>query len=177
MADDRSSAVRIALRRVYLGCAILAGICLVLILALVTLQIIARAVGFLAPGVDDFAVYALAGCAFLALPHAFKEGVHIRVSVVLKRIHSPRRRYVVEVVCLGLMALLCGFLAWSSVMFIWTSYQFNDLATTYFATPLWIPRLVMAAGTFILFVAVLEEFVEVVRGKTPSYQRADAPEI
>ena len=177
MANNRSSAARLALRRVYQGCALLAGICLILILVLVTLQIVARAVGFLAPGVDDFAVYALAGCAFLALPYAFKEGVHIRVNVILKRIRNPRRRYVVEVFCLALMTLLCGFLAWSSIMFIWTSYEFNDLATTYFATPLWIPRLVMAVGTFVLFVAVLEEFVEVIKGKTPSYQEADSPEV
>lgn len=175
--DHRPSSLRAALKLVYLASAILAGVCLVLILVLVTLQIFARALGFLAPGVDDFAVYALTGCAFLALPYAFREGVHIRVNVVLKRVRNARHRYAAEVLCLGALTLLCAFLAFSSVMFVWTSYQFNDLATTYFATPLWIPRIGMAWGTSVLFIAVLEDLVEVLRGRAASYQEIDAGEI
>jgi len=169
--------MKILLRRMYQGSAILAGLCLVLVLVLVTVQILARLIGFLAPGVDDFAVYMLAGCAFLALPYAFKEGAHIRVTVALKRISDPRKRRAMEVVCLGVMTLLCAFLAWSSVMFVWTSYQFNDVATTYFATPLWIPRMVMALGSVVLLVAVLEEFLAVVDGAAPSYEQAESSEI
>ena len=117
------------LEHIYLWAAILAGICLVLTLVFVTLQIIARALGFVAPGVDDFAVYALAGTAFLALPYTFKKGVHIRVGLVLTKVPANRRRQL-EVVCLAIMVLLAAFLAWSGVEFVWTSYQLHDVATT-----------------------------------------------
>jgi TRAP-type C4-dicarboxylate transport system permease small subunit len=169
--------MRNVLHRIYLLAAILAGVCLILVLVLVTLQIAARATGFLAPGVDDFAVYALTGCAFLALPYAFKEGAHIRVNVVLKRITNRRCRHAIELICLGLMSSLCAFLAWSCVMFVWTSYQFNDLATTYFATPLWIPRLVMPVGAVLLFVAVTEKLVEVLTNRSSPDIVVDAREI
>lgn len=168
--------MRVLLDRLYLGAGVLAGVCLVLTLAFVTLQMVARALGFLAPGADDFAVYALTGTAFLALPYAFRKGAHIRVGLILNKVPARRRR-MVELACLAVMVLLSSFLAWSGVAFVWTSYQLHDLATTYFATPLWIPRLLMAIGLVLLFVAVLEEFVSVVRGRQPSYATGAAEEI
>ena len=37
--------------------------------------------------------------------------------------------------------------------------------------PLWIPQLSMAAGAILLEIAVIEEFVNVVCGREPRYER------
>jgi TRAP-type C4-dicarboxylate transport system permease small subunit len=138
---------------------------------------IARALGVLAPGFDDFAAYALAGAAFLALPYTLKEGAHIRVTFLLGRIRDPRLRLYLEVFCLAAAALVGLYLTWTSVLFVWNSYVLNDMATTYYATPLWIPRLVMPIGIGVFLIAIVEELVNCIRGRLPDYVRLEAPEV
>jgi TRAP-type C4-dicarboxylate transport system permease small subunit len=173
----RASAIAATLRWIYAGAAILAGACVVAILVCVTWQMIARALGVLAAGFDDFAAYLLAGAAFLALPYTLKEGAHIRVTFLLGRIRNPRLRLYTEILCLGAAALVGLYLTWTSILFVWNSYVLNDMATTYYATPLWIPRLVMPIGLAVFLVALLEELVTCIRGRLPDYVRLEAPEI
>ena len=48
---------------------------------------------------------------------------------------------------------------------MWQSRQFNDISTGNDATPLWIPQLAFAVGTFILLVAFVDELVLELRGQ------------
>jgi TRAP-type C4-dicarboxylate transport system permease small subunit len=41
------------------------------------------------------------------------------------------------------------------------------------AIPIWIPQLSFAVGALVLFIAVLDEFVVLVRGGKPAYQAAE----
>ena len=173
----RAASIAAALRWLYAAAAVLAGSCVVAILLCVTWQMIARALGVLAPGFDDFAAYALAGAAFLALPYTLKEGAHIRVTFMLGRIYDSRLRLYFEVFCLVAAALVGMYLTWTSVLYVWNSYALNDMATTYYATPLWIPRLVMPIGLGVFLVAIVEELVNCIRGRLPDYVRLEAPEI
>jgi TRAP-type C4-dicarboxylate transport system permease small subunit len=176
-AEPRESAIAATLRWIYAGAAVLGGGCVVAILLCVTWQMVARALGVLAAGFDEFAAYALAGAAFLALPYTLKEGAHIRVTFLLGRIHNPRLRLYMEIFCLAAATLVGLYLAWTSVLFVWNSYVLNDMATTYYATPLWIPRLVMPIGIGVLLIAIVEELVNCIRGRLPDYVRLEAPEI
>ena len=47
----------------------------------------------------------------------------------------------------------------------WQSYSFHDISTASDATPLWMPQLAMAAGTVILAIAFIDEFVLELRGQ------------
>jgi hypothetical protein len=40
------------------------------------------------------------------------------------------------------------------------------------AVPLWLPQMAMALGLLVLTVALVDEFVAVLRGRRPSYQDA-----
>ena len=66
---------------------------------------------------------------------------------------------------LAAAALLAGLLAAYSMRLAWQSHSFNDISTGNDATPRWLPQLAMAAGTVILLVAFVDEWVLEWRGQ------------
>jgi TRAP-type C4-dicarboxylate transport system permease small subunit len=157
--DVPPSRLRRALDRAYALFGALGGACIVVIFLLVLWQMLGRATGLLAAGADDFAAYGLAAASSLALAYALKEGAHIRVTLVSSKLRSAAARRAVEIACLAIGAAAGFALTWSSVMFVWESYQLNEVATTYYATPLWIPRLSLPLGLALFTIAMLDELV------------------
>ncbi|THT99249.1 TRAP transporter small permease subunit [Lampropedia puyangensis] len=136
----------------------LAGLAMVGVLAMVLLTIVSRMFGFSAPGTDAYAGYAMAGAGFLALASTLKKGEHIRVTLVLGMLKGSARKSL-EMAALSIAVFLSGFLAFYSARLVWESYQFKDISTGIDATPMWIPQIVMAVGTFIFFIAFIDEWV------------------
>ncbi len=160
--------MRKSLDTLYSGAAILAGLCLVGIAALVLVQIGGRLSGVFIRGIDQIVGYLLAASTFLALAYTFATGGHVRVELVLEMLPAAlRRRF--ELACLLGAAALVGYFAWHSVAMTWQSYVFKDVTVGLIAMPLWIPQSVMAVGLCILFLAVLDALVLSVRGCRPSY--------
>lgn len=153
------SGLRRALDAIYAVFGVLGGASIVAIFLLVLWQMVGRATGLLAAGADDFAAYALAASSSLALAYALKHGAHIRVTLISSKIRSPQVRRALEVTCLAIGLAAAGVLTWSSVMFVWESYELNEVATTYYATPLWIPRLSLAFGLALFTIAMLDELI------------------
>jgi TRAP-type C4-dicarboxylate transport system permease small subunit len=118
-----------------------------------------RATGLLAAGADDFAAYALAAASTLTLAYALKQGAHIRVTLISSKVRSVPARRALEIACLAIGVAAAAVLTWSSVMFAWSSYELHEVATTYYATPLWIPQLALPAGFALLTVAMLDELI------------------
>ena len=145
------------------GAAALAALCMVALLVMVMLSVTGRLLHIYLPGTDAYAGYLMAGAGFLALAHTLKRGEHIRVTLLLGTL-SGRAKHVLELWALGASAALAGLLAVYSARLAWQSHTFNDISTSNDATPLWLPQLVMAAGTLILLIALLDEWVLEWRG-------------
>ncbi len=160
------------LNRLYAAGAILAAICMVLIAALTLAQILGRLFGVLIVDAGEFAGFAMAGSIFFALAHTLRTGGHIRVNLLLTRLHGRMRR-AFELWCLAMALLLSGMFALFSVRMVLDSYTFNDISTGMIPVPLWIPQLSMALGSILFVVALVQEFVHVVRGEEPGYMRAE----
>ena len=156
--------MRRLLTALYDGAAALAALCMVALLVMVMLGIAGRLLHFHLPGTDAYAGYLMAGAGFLALAHTLKRGEHIRVTLLLGALHG-RARHRLELWALAAAAALAGLLAGYSVRLAWQSRAFNDISTGNDATPLWLPQLAMAAGTLILLLALLDEFVLQWRGQ------------
>ena len=124
--------------------------------------IVLRALGFSMAGADAYAGYFLAAGSFLALGYALRQGDHIRVTVILQRLHG-RARWWMEVLCLAIASALTVYFAWFSARLVWGSYTFNDVSQNVDATPLWIPQLSMAIGLAGLALAFVEQLVITVR--------------
>lgn len=160
------------LNTLYAAGAILAAAFMVLIALLTLIQILGRTFGVLVLDAGDFAGYAMAASIFLALAHTFRTGGHIRVNLVLAH-SSPRVRRALEIWCLGFMLVVGGLFAAFSIKMTVDSFSLGDVSTGMVPIPLWIPQLSMAFGAALLEAAVIEEFVRVLRGEEPRYEKAD----
>ena len=134
---------------------------------------VGRQIGVNIPAGDDLASWCMAAMAFLGLAHTFKSGEMIRVGLLLDHLQGGTRR-VFEIFSLVVGLAFVGFFAWHAVQLTYDSYRFNDMAQGVLAVPLWIPQLGYAAGLVILFIAFVDEFVHVIRGGDPRYEKPPA---
>jgi TRAP-type C4-dicarboxylate transport system permease small subunit len=176
--------MRALLQKLYYGCGVLAGICLIAICGFVIYSIlpglglwyqglsctngqgtfcIRNPFSYVASSADDFAGYAMLASSFLALAYTFGKGEHIRVTLVLQRLKGRARR-IGEIWCLSAATLLSGFFAWYCVKLVLDSYTFGDKSTGLIPVPLWIPQIAMAVGMVVLFIAVLEQLIVTASG-------------
>jgi len=166
--------MRRSLDTLYDAAAYLAALFLVGTLLMVLLGIFGRLLGFQIRGTDAYAGYLMAGAGFLALAHTLMRGEHIRVTLVLEHAGAAGKRWL-ERWSLAVALLLSLAFAWYSVRLAWQSYQFHDISTGNDATPLWIPKLSMAAGNVILAIAFVDLLLAtILGGRTPAV-RADEP--
>lgn len=156
--------MRRILDALYDGAVWLAAVMMVGVLVMVLLSIAGRQLHFHVPGTDAYAGYLMAGAGFLALAHTLRRGEHIRVTLLIQALRGAPRR-ALEVWSLSVATLLASAFAFYAIKLTWESRVFNDVSTSSDATPLWIPQLSMAAGAVLLVVALLDEWVQTVRGR------------
>ncbi|GAB3487593.1 TRAP transporter small permease [Marinomonas epiphytica] len=153
---------------------LLSGFFIVAITLLLLAQILGRMIGFIVPSAEDFAGYALAASTFLGLAYTFREGGHIRVTLVIQRFSSTSRRIQEGAILLLSFALLC-FISYSCIYMVYESYIYEEVSYGYIPVPLWIPQVPVAVGAIALNLAVLDALISVFQGKQPSYsQHEDA---
>jgi len=126
------------------------------------------AIGLTIPSYADFTGFFLASASFLALAHTFRQGGHIRVTLMISHL-PPFLARAAEFWCIGVAALISCYFTWYTAILVWESYEFHDLSPGMIAIPLWIPQLGMLFGLAILSIALLDEFICLIRGMEPSY--------
>jgi len=144
---------------------LLGGLGALFILLTLVIQVVAiagRQFGMSLAGIDAYAGYTLAAGSFLAMGYALRQGDHIRVTLILQRLHG-RARWWMEVICLVVATLLSTYFAWFSVRLVWGSYTYHDISQNVDATPLWIPQIAMAVGLAGLALAFAELLLYVLR--------------
>ena len=155
--------MRTFLDRLYIGAGVLAAVLMVGVLVAILLSIATRQLGVHIGGLDAYAGYSMAAAGFLALAHTFKQGEHIRVTLLLAAL--PRGgRMRLDIFALLVACFIAASLAWFSAKLVFDSYAYQDISTGDDATPLWIPQLAMAAGTLVFLVALLDETLRRLRG-------------
>ena len=152
----------------YLVSAWSSGVCLVLMTLLILAQVIARFIGVIIPSSEDFAGWILSATIFFGLAYTFNTGGHIRVTIVLSRITGKKRTYM-EFFNLVVGLAIAAYLAWYAIYTVYESFAYDEVTDTYLAVPLWLMQLPMAIGSTFLLVAILDNFITMLRGETPSY--------
>lgn len=156
--------MRRLLDALYDGAAALAALCLVMTLLAVLGSIVDRYITLPIKGLDMYAGYFMASAGFLSLAHTLTRGEHIRVSLLLNRL-GPKGSHWMELWSYSVALLLAGALAFYSARLVWQSWDFNDISTGNDATPLWMPQIGMAAGTLLLWIALLDGWLQTLRGR------------
>ena len=152
--------VRRCLDALYLTGGVVAAFFLILILLITVAQMSARWFGFAFPGSTDYAGYCMAGASFFALAYAFNRGSHIRVTLVLSKLGRFRR--IGEIWCFGIATALSIYFAYYAIKTVHGSIKWNDISQGQDATPIWIPQLVMAIGTIVLAIALIDNLVSLI---------------
>jgi TRAP-type C4-dicarboxylate transport system permease small subunit len=152
----------------YLGALFIMAICVAMIG-----QSILRELGVRTGAVNDVVSWFCAAAAFFSMAHAFKHGDFVRVTLVLDSV-APSFRKRLELVSLVIGSIATAYLAWSACLFTYESWEFQDVAQGMLAMPLWIPQLSFAFGAVLLWIAVVDELLLVLRGETPTFVRAVA---
>ena len=165
--------LRSALDGLYLFAGYLAGLFLIIIFLLMMGLSLGRGIGINIPAGDDLASWSMAAMAFLGLAHTFRSGEMIRVGLLTGRLQG-RTRWWFEIFSLVIGLCFVGFFAWHAVQLTYDSWRFNDMAQGVLAIPLWIPQIGYATGLVILFIAFLDEFIHVLRGGDPRYEKPPA---
>ena len=160
------------LDRLYAASGALAAVCLALIAVVMLLQAGMREAGLLFRGADDIVSWLCAATAFLALGHTFRRGELVRVGLLIDAL-PPRARHAVGVVALGIAVVFAGYMNYAVLRFVYESWRFNEVAQGLIQIPIWIPQMSFAVGVAIFFVAVLDEFVCLVRGQAPAFELAE----
>ncbi len=160
------------LDRLYAASGAFAAVCLASIAVVMLAQAGMREFGLLLRGADDIVAWLCAAAAFLALGHTFRRGELVRVGLLLEQL-APRPRRAAEIAALGITLVFIGYMAWAVASFVHDSWKFNEVAQGLIRIPIWIPQLSAVIGVAILFVAVLDDFVVLLRGGTPAYQLAE----
>jgi len=160
--------MRKLLDRIYLGAAYVAATCVLLIMLLMIAQSILREMHVRTGAVNDVVAWLCAAASFFAMAHAFKHGDFVRVTLLLEKLPPAAvRRF--EIGALSIAVLAVGYLMFWANRFTYESWVFNDIAQGLLPLPMWIPQLSFALGSILLFVAVLDELIIVLRGGRPSY--------
>jgi len=162
--------MRVFLDRLYLFSGYAAGVFLIAIFVLMMLLSAGRPVGFNIPAGDDLVSWCMVATSFLGLAHTFRHGEMIRVGLLVDRLEG-RTRHIVEIVSLLVGGFFVAFFAYYAVQLTWYSWAFNDMAQGVLAVPLWIPQLGYSGGLIILLIAFVDEFIHVISGNTPRYEK------
>jgi TRAP-type C4-dicarboxylate transport system permease small subunit len=160
--------VRRFLDRLYYASGAIGAVFVLLICVLMIAQSILREFQVRTGAVNDVVAWFCAAASFFAMAHAFKHGDFVRVTLLLENVNERTRR-ALEITALAIGAVCTGYLAWWANKFTYDSWVFNEVAQGLLPIPIWIPQASFALGSLLLFVAVVDELVIVLRGGKPSY--------
>ena len=167
-----TGSVRRALNTLYTASGGLAALCLAGTCVVMLLQVAGREARILFRGADDITAWLCAASVFFALGHTFRHGELVRVGLFIERFR-PAARWWAEVFSLSVTTGFVGYMVWAVVRFVYASWQFNELAQGLIKIPIWIPQMSFVLGVLVLFIAVADELVTVLRRDKPAYQIAE----
>ncbi len=160
--------MRRVLDTLYLWSGYVAAVFLVAIAVTIIAQIVGRFFGVAIDSTES-AGFSMAAATFLGLAHTFKQGAHIRVSLLVG-LAKGRLRTALELWSVGFGATGMAYFCYWAGDLVYYSYVFHEISPGLLAVPFWIPRLAMAVGSGILTIALVDEFVCILRGAVPSYE-------
>ena len=134
------------------------------IFVLMIAQTVLRETGLKSGGMDDLVAWFCAAAAFLAFAHTFRYGDFVRVTLLIDKL-GPRARRLQEAGSLAIAALFTGYLAFWATKYMYESWQYKEMSQGLLVIPIWIPQLSFSVGATLLFVAIVDQLVQVLRGR------------
>ena len=163
--------IRAALGRVLDAGGVVAALCVLAVFLIMLGGTVMREFGMPTGGADDLVSWLTAAAAFYGLAHTFRHGDFVRVGLLMERLSAGPRR-ALEIAALSIALLFTGYLAWSVIAYVIDSWRFGDMSNGLLVVPIWIPQSSVAGGSVLLFLAVADQWLHVLRGGRPDYVEA-----
>lgn len=154
------------------GAAFLACLLLATMVVVTFATIVLRPFEVMLLGHEEIATFAMVGMAFLGLPYAYRTGAHVRVETLLNQL-SQQNRARMEKWCVLVALVICLAFVYYAFWLVLDSYVFGDVSEGLFAIPRWIPQLPIVLGLALFALALIDDFVVLVRGGKASFEVAE----
>lgn len=159
--------MRKALDFLYYCTALLGALFIVAIGLLILSQVVGRQIGVQIKGADDLTAWSVVAAGFLPLAYTFRNGGHIRVTLIIEKAGRFKQPMEIAVMVVGLF--FTGYLTYSSIDMVWDSIRFDDLTQGLINIPLWIPQISIPIGAAVFAIALLDDLLCLLFRATPSY--------
>jgi len=156
----------------YSGCGVASGCFLVVIGTAIALQVAARHVGKQIPSADDIAGLSMAASLFLGLAPTLRAGRHIRVNLLLSQLPVRLRKRAEVLVCL-MGSVFFGYFSFYATKMTIESYEIGERTAGLLPIPLWVPEIGMSFGLIVMTLALLDDLILALGGRTPVYGRSE----
>ncbi len=159
-------------------CKVASEAALIVMLAVVAIDIATRALfNFSFEISDEVGGYMLVAICFLSLSTCHANGSFHRVEFVQARLPVRWRSW--SHILFGALSLgASALIAWQFIRLEMSSWRFGDVAPSYLATPLWLPKLPMALGIIALCFSLCRSLIaetKRLRRLTAAHGRRDVP--
>jgi TRAP-type C4-dicarboxylate transport system permease small subunit len=144
------------------GAAVLAGVCILLVLVLVCIEVALRPFKISLQIVDEVCGYLNAAAVFLGLAYTLREGGFIRVELVYDRMKGNLKQAVRWLIVLSGIVYVAVLLYFTVIHVIYL-YRRNVKAVSVIETPEWIPQSVAIAGLAVLLIQLVAYVINRVR--------------
>ena len=146
--------IRVGLERASLYAVWVGGAALMLSAIMVAVDVTFRkCCGITMSGSDEISGYVFAASTTWAYSYCLLHRSHIRIDALYNHLPRPVRAYL-DVIGVTLLLIYVAVLtrhAWTAFA---TSYEYNSVAITTLATPLWIPQMFWVAGLILFSISV-----------------------
>ena len=97
---------------------------------------------------DELSIYFMIYVAFLGAAMTMKQGAHIKVDLLYKRL-SKKARLWLDAVTMIVGTLICFIMTYQCAMWVRYTYKTNYISPSILETPMWIPMSVIPIGLFL----------------------------
>ena len=103
---------------------------------------------------DEYSGYLYLAIIFLALGYAFKEGAHIRITIITTRLSQAKVK-VIDIVASILSIAILIFTIYRTALFAYDAYELDMLSEAVSQTPLYLTQIVMPVGAVLFMLSII----------------------
>ena len=111
---------------------------------------------------DEMSIYFMIYVAFLGAAMTMKNGAHIKVDLLYKRLPQKARKWL-DVVTMILGTIICFIMTYQCTMWVRYTYKTNFISPSILETPMWIPMSVIPIGLFLWSLQYIVESMKAVK--------------
>jgi TRAP-type C4-dicarboxylate transport system permease small subunit len=148
--------MRRTLTFLYDGGLFLAALSLIGIFLLMVGESIVRYLGGYITGASEMVGWLCASAGLLALPATFKRGDMVRVGFLVDELPPALRRLALAA-CLAVAFVFVSYMVYAVAGYIWSGWRSEEMTQGMIEIPVWIPQSSFLVGSFLLWVAIVDE--------------------